>query len=80
MRIDPGDYLAISLLAGTTSNPSAKLAPYTPQSDDDQSTRAASDRRAITALINGIFSVIGVGAACWWAGGSVGWPIERVGA
>ncbi|CAE6402524.1 unnamed protein product [Rhizoctonia solani] len=69
--LDPSSYSLIPLLAGTIFAPSSKPPPPPPPEYDP-----SEDRRAITALINGLFSVVGVGFAAWWAAGSVHWRNE----
>ncbi|KAG8691604.1 hypothetical protein FRC11_015041 [Ceratobasidium sp. 423] len=69
--LDPSSYSLIPLLAGTTFAPSSKPPPPPPPEHDP-----SEDRRAITALINGLFSVVGVGFAAWWAAGNVYWRNE----
>lgn len=64
----------ISLLAGLVTSPSAVLGPYKPpQSAQELRRNAAGDRRAIVALVNAMFSVIGVGVAVWRASSTTGW-------
>jgi len=70
--IDAKSYSLIPLLAGTTFAPSSKPPPI-PQPKLDSS----HDRREITALINGMLSVVGVGFAVWWAAGNVHWRNEN---
>ncbi|CAE6349922.1 unnamed protein product [Rhizoctonia solani] len=69
--LDPASYSLIPLLAGTTFAPSSKPPPPPPPEYDP-----SDDRRAITALINGLFSIVGVGFAAWWAAGNVYWRNE----
>ncbi|CAE6526202.1 hypothetical protein RSOLAG22IIIB_02699 [Rhizoctonia solani] len=69
--LDPSSYSLIPLLAGTTFAPSSKPPPPPPPEHDP-----AADKRAITALINGLFSVVGVGFAAWWAAGNIHWRNE----
>ncbi|EUC59761.1 endoplasmic reticulum-based factor for assembly of V-ATPase [Rhizoctonia solani AG-3 Rhs1AP] len=69
--LDPSSYSLIPLLAGTTFAPSSKPPPPPPPEHDP-----AADKRAITALINGLFSVVGVGFAAWWAAGNIYWRNE----
>jgi hypothetical protein len=54
--------------------PSSKPPPPPPPEVDP-----SEDRREITALINGLFSVVGVGFAAWWAAGNIHWRNETVG-
>lgn len=75
---DPSQYSMISLLAGTITSPSAKLPPQTLLDPYLEAKRQSSDRKAITALVNAVFSVVGVGAAAWWAAGNIGWKDEWV--
>ncbi|KAG9075895.1 hypothetical protein FRC06_009821 [Ceratobasidium sp. 370] len=64
--------MLIPLLAGTTFAPSSKPPPVPPPQLDP-----SHDRRAITALLNGMLSVVGVGFAAWWAAGNVHWGNEN---
>ncbi|KAG8922750.1 hypothetical protein FRC02_011627 [Tulasnella sp. 418] len=76
-EIDYRDYSMIALLAGTTTSPSAKLGPFKRAlSPESAALQRLKDRKAISALINGVLSVVGVGVAAWWAAGSVGWKPE----
>ncbi|KAJ1306882.1 hypothetical protein OPQ81_007867 [Rhizoctonia solani] len=69
--LDPSSYSLIPLLAGTTFAPSSKPPPLpAPERDHTE------DRRAISALINGLFSIVGVGFAAWWASGNLYWRNE----
>ncbi|KAG8801786.1 hypothetical protein FRC18_007714 [Serendipita sp. 400] len=75
------DYDRVSLLAGTITGPSKLLPPPEPKPEpweiaqDEKNTR-----RAIAALVNGLFSVVGIGAAVWWASKTTGWTDEtRIG-
>jgi len=76
-RLDLADYLLISLLSGTTTSPLAKLSPYRSEDPNTEASRRSNDRRALTALLNALFSVLGVGVATWWMAGSAGWRPER---
>ena len=69
----------IALLAGTVTSPAAKLAPYKRSpSPEEKAIIRSKERKAISALINGVLSVIGVGVAAWWASNSSGWKRENV--
>jgi hypothetical protein len=70
----------ISLLAGLVTSPSAVLAPYRAVDPQGVKKSATRERRAIIALVNAMFSVVGVGVAAWWATRSAGWSIEKVSA
>ncbi|KAG9018897.1 hypothetical protein FRB90_008478 [Tulasnella sp. 427] len=71
--LSPSDYSMIALLAGTVTSPSAKLPPYKPPlTPEEEAILKSKERKAISALINGFLSVVGVGVAAWWAGGSIG--------
>ena len=77
--VDPSDYLMISLLAGLVTSPSAILGSYSPPPSAQELRRSATrDRRAILALVNALFSVIGVGVAVWRASSTAGWPDSTV--
>jgi len=77
--LSPGDYNTISLLAGATTAPDGKFGDYIPPPDpatvEKHKTR---ERKAITTLVNGVFSVLGVGFAAWWATARTGWIDEWV--
>jgi TMEM199 family protein len=69
----------ISLLAGTITSPSAKLAPYRRSpSPETKSLMRARERKAIGTLINGVLSVIAAGVAAWWGSGNSGLKDEYV--
>ncbi|KAF9516752.1 hypothetical protein BS47DRAFT_1390347 [Hydnum rufescens UP504] len=61
-RTSTRDYLLISLLS---------------EDPNTEASRQSSHRRALTALLNALFSVLGVGVATWWMAGSAGWRPER---
>lgn len=78
-HVGPSDYSMIALLAGTVTAPSAKLPPYKPPlTPEEQAILKSKERKAISALINGFLSVVGVGVAGWWAGGSIGMRQDHV--
>jgi len=76
--LDPREYEMISLLAGVRTITTATADP--PQTTDTARKTAAKqwaeDRRALSAVLNGLFSVGGVGFAAWYAAGSAGWKEE----
>jgi len=72
--LNPSEYLMISLLAGTIFAPSSRPPPIVSIPDPDEQQRR--DRKAISALINAMFSIIGVGVAAWYAAGASGWRDE----
>ena len=77
--ISPYDYSMISLLAGTTSSPEGKFGTYTPPKEPEQiEAERANERKSITALINALLSIGGVGFAAWWAADKTGWRNEWV--
>lgn len=66
--------MMISLLAGSITSPKAILGAYTPPPTALETRRAAvRDRRAVIALINALFSIIGVGVAVWRASNTTDW-------
>lgn len=76
----PSSYGIVSLLAGTQTKARGPALP--PSSPDDPSLSAGGlgkeDRKAIVALINALVSIVGSGAAGWWAAGGLGWRDEWV--
>jgi len=77
--LNHGDYNTISLLAGAKTAPDGKFGDYTPPPDPATVEKGkARERKAITTLVNGVFSVLGVGFAAWWASERTGWIHEWV--
>ncbi|KAH7105865.1 hypothetical protein BKA62DRAFT_826284 [Auriculariales sp. MPI-PUGE-AT-0066] len=78
-KLDPLDYSTVALFAGTRTTPGAAFS----RDDLSQTARTGrrgglrSDRKGVTALANAIFSIIGAGAAAWWAASSAGWGVEK---
>ncbi|KDQ19174.1 hypothetical protein BOTBODRAFT_28660 [Botryobasidium botryosum FD-172 SS1] len=72
--LNPSEYLMISLLAGTIYAPSSRPPPVISIPDPEEQQRR--DRKAISALINALFSILGVGVAAWYAAGASGWRDE----
>jgi len=64
----------IALLAGTTTSPERKFPAYIPPDPHADQKREYQDRKAVTALLNALLSIIGSGAATWWA--AEGWRPE----
>ena len=76
---DPNDYLLIALLAGAKTSPSSRLPPQEPKPEPwEIAQQEKTQKRDIAALVNGVFSVVGVGAAVWWASRNTGWKDEWV--
>lgn len=76
--LDPHGYSMIALLAGTRTSPERKFPDMPKLSDDEDSQRARSDRRAIVGLLNALLSIIGSGAATWWSAQCLSWKNEWV--
>lgn len=77
--MSPHDYSMISLLAGTTSSPEGKFGTYIPPKEPEQiEAERAKERKSITALVNALLSIGGVGFAAWWAADKTGWRNEWV--
>lgn len=75
----PTSYSTVSLLAGTKTSPSSKLPPpIPPESAEQKSRREWGDRKALTAVLNGLLSVGCSGGAAWWAADKSGWRDEWV--
>ncbi|KAA1468806.1 hypothetical protein DENSPDRAFT_542851 [Dentipellis sp. KUC8613] len=75
----PQAYTMVSLLAGTRTSPNRKF-PTVQRRDDDhrmqEVARGVNDKRAIIAVLNGLLSVGGAGAAAWVAAQRTGWRDE----
>ncbi|KAF8515064.1 hypothetical protein JB92DRAFT_2789135 [Gautieria morchelliformis] len=75
--LETSDYSMISLLAGTITSPSSSFPRHVPPPDAaEMARRAASDRKAITAILNALLSIGGAGYAGWWASSRTGWRDE----
>lgn len=77
--LEPGAYSMVALLAGTRTSPE-KSFPNVPRPLDRtaETKREMNDRRAITAVLNALLSVIGAGVATWWAADRLRWRDEWV--
>ncbi|RPD64275.1 hypothetical protein L226DRAFT_377631 [Lentinus tigrinus ALCF2SS1-7] len=72
------DYSIVALLAGARTSPDRKF-PHLPTStaqDEAAHRRELGDRRAVTAVLNALLSIIGSGLATWWAAGRLAWRDE----
>ncbi|KAI0343084.1 hypothetical protein BDW22DRAFT_1344900 [Trametopsis cervina] len=76
--LDAGDYTMIALLAGTRTSPDRKFpaGPRPSDSDEVSVQREMNDRRAVTALLNALLSIIGAGVATYWAADKLSWRNE----
>ena len=77
-QLDPQSYTMISLLAGTRTSPEKHFPPYIPSDPLEERRRAIDDRKAISTVMNAILSVVGTGAATWWASDRTGLKLEWV--
>jgi len=77
-QLDPQSYTMISLLAGTRTSPEKHFPPYIPSDPLEEHRRAIDDRKAISAVMNAVLSVVGTGAATWWASDRTGLKLEWV--
>lgn len=79
MTTDQRDYDRLNLSAGTMTNPSTRLPPPEPKPEPWETARDEKNtRRAIAALVNAVFSMLGIGAAVWWGSKTTGWTDEVV--
>ena len=76
--ISPHDYTMIALLAGTTTSPERRFPAYISPETQANWKRNYQDRKAITAVLNALLSILGSGAAAWWAAESTAWRPEWV--
>ncbi|KAI0708876.1 hypothetical protein C8T65DRAFT_207211 [Cerioporus squamosus] len=73
------DYSMVALLAGTRTSPERKfphIATSTALVDEAARRRELGDRRAVTAVLNALLSIVGSGLATWWAAGRLAWRDE----
>ncbi|KAG2011692.1 hypothetical protein CC2G_011780 [Coprinopsis cinerea AmutBmut pab1-1] len=75
--IGPSTLSMVSLLAGTTTSPERNFGEYVPTKEPEEvAYDKARERKAITALVNSLFSVFGAGFAAWWGADKTGWKDE----
>lgn len=61
------------------TNPSTRLPPPEPKPEPwEVAQDEKNTRRAIGALVNAVFSMVGIGVAVWWASKTAGWSDEFV--
>jgi len=78
--LDPQAYIMVALLAGTTTSPERNFGDFTPARDPaDVQAERNKERKAITAILNALLSILGSGFAAWWAADKTGWRNEWVG-
>ncbi|KAF7973959.1 hypothetical protein HWV62_13924 [Athelia sp. TMB] len=75
-KMSPSDYSMIALLAGTTTSPERRFPVYVPADPLEDQKRNTKDRKAITALVNAVLSVLGSAGATWWASAQTDWQQE----
>ena len=75
--LEPSRYNMVSLLAGTRTSPERKF-PAASAPPVDSASKELSDRRAVTALLNALLSIVGAGVAVWWAADTLRWKDEWV--
>lgn len=78
--LDTNQYTMIALLAGTKTSPERKFPTTNTWSRDHEAEakRELSDRRAVVAVLNALLSILGSGAATWWAAEKLQWRDEWV--
>jgi len=76
--LNPRSYEMVSLLAGTITSPDRKFPPHKPETNDPlaDARREIGDKKAVVTLVNALLSVVGSGAATWYAAGVAGWRNE----
>ena len=77
--LDPSSYAMVSLLAGTRTSPEKNFPDVPPKPDSGkEALKEVNDRRAVTAVLNALLSVLGSGVATWWAADRLRWKDEWV--
>lgn len=79
-KLSPSTYSMVALLAGTRTSPERKFPPTSPiiGPENTSVSRELNDRRAVTAVLNALLSILGSGAATWWAADKLRWKDEWV--
>ena len=77
--LNPQSYSMVSLLAGAATSPERFFGSYTPPKDPAEvQAEKKRERKAITALLNALLSIVGSAFATWWAAEMLGWRNEWV--
>lgn len=77
--LEPNAYSMVALLAGTRTSPEKKFPAASAFPADGETTqKELNDRRAVTAVLNALLSIIGSGVATWWAADRLRWKDEWV--
>ena len=72
--LNPNDYMMVSLLAGVKTSPERNFGAYVSLSEPEQlAEQQKRERQEITAIIDGLLSVLCVGFATWWASDKLHW-------
>ncbi|KAF9786500.1 hypothetical protein BJ322DRAFT_1004413 [Thelephora terrestris] len=76
--LNPRSYEMVSLLAGTITSPDRKFPAHKPETNDPlaDARREIADKKAVVTLVNALLSIVGSGAATWYAAGVAGWRNE----
>ncbi len=79
INVDANAYSIVSLLAGTVTSPERKFGEYVPPKEPEElEAERRRERKAITALANGVLSVGGIGVGAYWVSDKMGWKDEWV--
>ncbi len=77
--LDMSSYAMVSLLAGVKTSPERNFGTYTPPPEPEQlAERQKRERKEITAILNAILSILGVGFSTWWAADKLHWKDQWV--
>ncbi|KXN86552.1 hypothetical protein AN958_09856 [Leucoagaricus sp. SymC.cos] len=79
LPLNSSSYMMVSLLAGVKTSPERVFGSYTPPPDPEQiAEQQKRERKEITAILNALLSVFGVGFATWWAADKLHWKNQWV--
>lgn len=76
--LDPRSYGMVSLLAGVRTSPEKHFPPHVTRDPLEEQRRQVEERKAISLLVNAVFSVASTGIAAWWGSERAGLALEWV--
>lgn len=77
--LQTSSYMMVSLLAGVKTSPERVLGSYRPPPEPEQlAAQQKRERQEITAILNALLSIVGVGFATWWAADKLHWSNQWV--
>lgn len=77
--LNPSSFMMVSLLAGVKTSPERNFGTYKPPPQPEQlAEQQKRERKEITAILNALLSIFGVGFSAWWAADKLHWKEQWV--